>query len=84
MKRENLELDSDSHLIWFPQESTFTIVLETPRIKCEVIDPLFALCSKAIKAPEKNRILIQQALVKYGDDLKNLIKKHGGNLEHFK
>jgi hypothetical protein len=81
---ENLELESDAHLIWLPVEATFTEIMDTPRIKCEVVDPLYALCSKAIKAKEKNKALIRDALIEYGDDLKKLIQKYGGDLEYFK
>jgi len=81
---ENLELESDAHLIWLPNEATFTEIMDTARIKCEVVDPIYALCSKAIKAKEKNRILVRDALIEYGDELKGLIVKYGGDLEYFK
>ncbi len=80
---ENLELESDTHLIWLPSEATFTEIMNTPRITCQVVDPLYALCSKAVKAKERNKILIRDALVEYGDDLKNLIQKYGGDLGYF-
>lgn len=54
------------------------------QMSCKRIDPLFALCSKAIKAREKNRILIAQALKVYGKSLVRLIEKYGGDLEYFK
>jgi hypothetical protein len=83
LEAEQLELESDDHLIWVPPESTFTRIMETPRLKCDVLDPLYTLCSKAIKAPEKNKILIRDALKEYGKPLKDLILKYGGNDEYF-
>ncbi len=84
LENQGLELETDDHLIWLPTEATFTEVMNTSHIKCEVVDPIYALCSKAIKAKEKNKILIRDALTEYGDELKGLIKKYGGDLEYFK
>ena len=83
LHEEGLELESDVHLIWIPSESTFTPILQTQRIRCEVLDPLFALCSKAVKAKEKNKILVRDALKVYGQPLRDLIEKHGGDCGYF-
>jgi len=83
LDQEGFELDPDVHLIWLPPESTFTVCYETPRMRCEILDPLFALCSKAVKAREKNRILIREALKEYGKPLRELIEKHGGHCDYF-
>lgn len=42
------------------------------------------LVSKAIKAPEKNRVVIRDALDKLGEELRERIIKYGGDLEKFK
>ncbi|HLG19013.1 MAG TPA: hypothetical protein VI895_04245 [Bdellovibrionota bacterium] len=79
-----LEYDRDSHLVWVPPESTQITIFETPRLKCDVVNPLYLLTSKAIKAKEKNRILIKQALKIYGRELESLIRQHGGDPNYFK
>ncbi len=83
LKKEGLELDSLSHEIWIPPESTFTDIFSSNYLHCLRLDPLYALLSKAIKAKEKNKILIAQALDIYGDKLRSLIKKYHGNLDYF-
>lgn len=50
----------------------------------EVAEPIYVLTSKAVKAPEKNSILLKRALPIFGDKLEKLIVKYGGNPEVFK
>ena len=83
LKKEDLELDSLSHEIWIPSESTFTEVFSSNRLVCLRLDPLYVFLSKAIKAKEKNRMLIAQALEIYGNELRKLIQKYGGDLKYF-
>ncbi len=80
---EGLELDPVADEIWLPVEATFTTVFSETILTCLRLDPLGALTSKAIKAREKNRILIRQALPVYGAPLEGLIKKYGGDLTYF-
>lgn len=84
LKKEGFELDPLSNEIWIPEESTFTNIFSSNHLTCFRLDPLFAFLSKAIKAKEKNRIIISQALEAYGNDLKQLIIKYGGDLNYFK
>jgi hypothetical protein len=84
LESHGLEYDRDSHLVWIPAQSTQTTLFETPRLKCDVLDPLYVLTSKAVKAREKNRVLIKQALALYGRELEDLIRKHGGEPDYFK
>ncbi len=79
----DLDLETDIHLIWIPEGSTFSVFFETTRLCCEVLDPLFLLCSKAIKAKEKNKVLLREAIQFYGDELRNLIEKYGGDCGYF-
>lgn len=83
LKKEGLELDPLSHEIWIPLGSTFKLLFSSNRITCRSLDPLYALLSKAIKAKEKNRILVAEALVFYGNKLAKLIKKFDGDLDYF-
>ncbi|MFH1018184.1 MAG: hypothetical protein V1798_08400 [Pseudomonadota bacterium] len=78
-----LEYDNDSEKVWIPKESTFTPIFSTLRLECEVLDPVYSLVSKAIKAKEKNRILVRDALSVYGNELRDLINKHGGDCDYF-
>lgn len=83
LKKENLELDSDSNLIWVPDESKYLPLFTGKYITVEVIAPLYCLASKAVKAKEKNKGLIMEALLEYGKELEKLVEKHGGDLEYF-
>lgn len=83
LKNNALELDPLSDEIWIPSESTFSEFFLSVRLICSRLDPVYALASKAIKAKEKNKLLIAQALDVYGDDLKKLIKKYGGDIRYF-
>ena len=60
---KGLELDKYADEIWLPKNATFQKVFSGKILTCLRLDPLDALVSKAVKAPEKNRILIRQALV---------------------
>jgi hypothetical protein len=80
---QGLELDSVANEIWLPKEATFSEVYSSPKLTCLRLDPIYALVSKAIKAKEKNRILIRQALPIFGDELRSLIEEYGGDLTYF-
>jgi hypothetical protein len=83
LQRKGLVYDDDSPKIWIPPGATFTEIFRTSRLIVSDVDPLYSLTSKAIKAPEKNRILIREALKIYGDPLRRLIEKHGGPIRDF-
>jgi hypothetical protein len=76
--------DEDSGLIWIPEGTRFLLFLELDNIVVESIDAESALVSKAVKAPEKNRQLIRQAIASNQfPTLVDRILKGGGNLEEF-
>lgn len=83
LKHYGFEYDELSSEIWLPKETTFSTFYDSDYLVCKRIDPLYALVSKAVKAPEKNRILIRAALAKYGEELALLIRKYEGDLEYF-
>jgi len=83
LQEANLEFDQDSAKIWLPEESTFTEIFSSRRLVCQVVDPIYALVSKAIKAKEKNRQLIHDALILFGADLRKIIEKHRGDCAYF-
>jgi hypothetical protein len=77
--------DEDSPYIFIPEDSHFNSFASLSLIEVDVIDPESALVSKAVKAPEKNKNLIREALHK--NTFLNLAKriiKNGGNLSDFK
>lgn len=84
LKKHGLVYDEDSYLIWIPKGATFETVFDFKNIIVKAIDPESALVSKAVKAPEKNKQLIREAIVS-GEfpGLIDRIEKNGGNLEFF-
>jgi hypothetical protein len=75
--------DELSGEIWIPPNSKFVLLYESSSLRIEALEPLYALVSKAVKAPHKNRFLIQQAIGIYGESLIGLIKQNGGDIEVF-
>ena len=83
LKTKGLVFDELSNEIWLPQDATFIEYYESPFVKVSYLDPISALTSKAIKAKEKNKTLITNALKIYGDKLASNIKLYGGDLAFF-
>jgi hypothetical protein len=76
--------DEDSNLIWIPEGAEFLPFLELNNVLVESIDPESALVSKAVKAPDKNRQLIRQAIASNQfPTLVDRILKNNGKLEAF-
>lgn len=76
--------DEDSYLIWIPPGTKFELLFNYKHLIVESIDPESALVSKAVKAPEKNRQLIREAIASNGfPKLVNRILENGGRLEDF-
>lgn len=73
-----LVYDEHSTDVWIPPQATFTELYRSERLNVEVLDPLWCLVSKAVKAPTKNRYLIQDAIALYGEELVSMITKAGG------
>jgi hypothetical protein len=84
LKPLGLIYDEDSYLIWIPDDAKFSTLFDIDHVWVEVIDPESALVSKAIKAPEKNKQLIREAIASGAfPTLVDRILKHGGKLENF-
>lgn len=83
LKAKGLEYDELSGEIWIPKGEEFITYYDSEYLKLSYLDPISTLTSKAIKAKEKNRPLLKEALAYYGDKLSNRIKNHGGDLEYF-
>ncbi len=84
LRRQGLVYDEDSYLIWIPPQAKFEKLFEGDYLLVESIDPESALVSKAVKAPEKNKLLIRQAIA--SDEFPTLVDRileNGGRLEDF-
>ena len=76
--------DEDSPLIWIPPGATFKKLFEFDWVEVRVIDAESALVSKAIKAPNKNKVLIREAIASENfPKLVDRILSGGGLLEDF-
>lgn len=71
----NLEYDDLSKEIWIPDDAIFIDLHNTKQLKVSYLSPIDALTSKAIKAPEKNKNLINESL-KIFPELKVKINKY--------
>jgi hypothetical protein len=76
--------DESSEEIWIPEGAHFEELFDFENVRVVRIDAESALVSKAIKAPEKNRILVREAIAS-GEfpALVDRIEAQGGNLETF-
>ncbi len=83
LKKDGLEYDEDSGLIWIPPNSTFELLHDSLQVECKSISPIYGLLSKAIKAKEKNRILVRDAIALFGEEFVKLIVMYGGDPEYF-
>lgn len=66
-----------------PDETVWEECFSGVFVKIYKSEPLFVFVSKAIKAKEKNLLLIKEALSIYGSELSNLIIKYGGDLNDY-
>lgn len=84
LRKAGRELDSDSSLIWMPAETKYVQIFKGAYVKGSVAEPEYVLISKALKAPAKNRSLIQEYLAK-GASRKflDLAKRYKVDLEQF-
>lgn len=84
LKENGLELDPDSSFVWIPPKAKFEDIYQGENLTVSILDAESALLSKAIKAPEKNRFLIIEALLsKKFKNLSDKIKKEGGDINYF-
>lgn len=84
LENNGLQFDFLSTEIWIPDGATYHTIFSGQSLDCEILDPISVLVSKAIKAPEKNRILVRQALTIYGNLLEEKIIENKGDVEFFK
>ena len=84
LQTEGLVYDEDSPLIFLPKGSRELALFDFKNLKVTRIDPESALVSKALKAPQKNRILIiDVAGAEIFPDLIDRMRREGVNLDQF-
>lgn len=83
LKENGLIYDEDSDLAFIPTGSKQLDFLNLNNIIVKRLDSESVIVSKAIKAPEKNRQLIQSSVVQIGmfENLISRIQAEGGNLD---
>jgi len=74
----DLEYDYLSREIWMPSDAKANLIYESPELALKAFDPVSVIVSKAIKAPKRNRYIVRQALLLYGEDLSAAISRCGG------
>jgi hypothetical protein len=84
LPKHGLEYDDDSDLIWLPPGHFFEPLCRLKNVRAELLDAESALVSKAVKAKEKNKRLIQDAIASgLFPGLIDRIDESGGDLEFF-
>jgi hypothetical protein len=84
LPKYHLVYDSDSVLIWLPPQSQFIDFCDFNFVRVKLLDAESALVSKAVKAPQKNKLLIIEAIAsQLFPSLISRIQEHGGNINFF-
>ncbi len=84
LPKYDLRLDDDSELVWIPPGSTFDTLFDSRFVRVKLLDPESTLVSKAVKAKEKNKVLIVDAIASEKfPDLMRRIEENGGDLNYF-
>jgi hypothetical protein len=84
LPKYGLVFDDDSEKIWIPPQSRFEKFCDFRFVRVKLLDPESTLVSKAIKAPQKNKLLIVEAIAsEQFSTLVERIEKHGGDLKFF-
>jgi hypothetical protein len=76
--------DESSEEIWIPEGAHFEELFDFPNLRVVRLDAESALVSKAVKAADKNRVLVREAITS-GEfpTLVDRIEANGGKLEIF-
>lgn len=84
LQEHGLIYDESSGEVWIPPNTRFEPLFNFSNVVVTRIDPESALVSKAVKAREKNRILIQEAIAtNIFPKLTERIEKNGGDITYF-
>lgn len=83
LKEEGLTYDEQSRYIWLPDETGYELIYQSDFVEVDSPAPIYLIVSKAVKAPEKNKQLVREAIEQFGDDLLGLLEKYKVNLNYF-
>ena len=83
LSQQGLLYDELSTEIWIPPGAKFVTLFESALVQISALEPIAVLVSKAVKAREKNRFLVAQALKHFGNELSTQIEEHAGDLQFF-
>lgn len=84
VKKNKLVYDELSAQIWLPPGAKFELVHESAFARITRLDSISALVAKAVKAPAKNKFLIEQALQYYGPKIEAELLKCKIDLDEFR
>lgn len=79
LEANGLVYDEDSHLVWIPENARTIEWLMLKNIEVKLMDAESTLVSKAIRAPQKNKQLIRQAIAsgKFPNIVDRIIQNNG-------
>ncbi len=83
LREEGLTYDEDSEYIWLPAETEYELIYKSEYIEIVSPYPIYLIVSKALKASEKNKALVIQAMQEFTDDLLQLFEKYNVDVEYF-
>ncbi len=83
LREEGISYDNDSDYIWLPEETKYETIYETKFILVDSPLPIYLIVSKAVKAPEKNKQLVTDAIVEFGDELLTLLQRYEADINYF-
>jgi len=83
LREEGLTYDEQSPLIWLPEETKCETIYKSEIIEVEGPLPIYLIVSKAVKAPEKNKLLVTQAIEVFGDEFLGMLEKYGADINYF-
>lgn len=83
LEKFGLHYDQLSKEIWMDPDAKKEILYESDLLKIEAFHPIDVIVSKALKAPEKNKFLVQHGLLLYGSALEEKLKKFNIDKERF-
>ena len=83
LKEEGLSYDEDSQYIWLPEETQYELIYKSEYLEIDIPLPIYLIVSKAYEAPQKNKVLVMQALEEFKDELLELFAKYKIDLKYF-
>ncbi len=83
LRKYGLVYDDLSKEIWLPENATFNQIYDGQKLEVLALDPISALVSKAVKAPDKNYSLIKRGLEIFGSKLSKELERYNISTDKF-